>query len=391
MLLLLGLLACDNTLFFPPEGGGTNTGSGPFCAVEAIFDDKCTSCHSPAAGPLGQLDLQTDAWTAIVNVPSPEYAGETLVIPGDPDGSFLQKKLEGTHGDHGARMPLGAPLPADQIATVRDWIAAGAEAGCDSAGDTDTNADGRYHPDGWASPERHGTSAKMQEQECTACHGDDLTGGAVQVSCDACHPQDWRTTCTFCHGGQLDATGAPPLDIDGQDDPDKITFPPHHAHVTATDHHAAYDCTQCHVKPTNVLSPGHVFVGDDTPGEADVHFGVLSSGGRYDGSTCSNVYCHGNGRTSGDAGKTETFTCSGCHGHRTNPGRLSGEHEDHVEEGVKCGECHSETVSEWDVILDPAKHVNGSVNLKLPSTITRSGDTCNGSCHGVGHDDRDWD
>src|SRR5689334_6895067 len=51
---------------------------GPFCAVRSIFEISCvTGCHS-AVVPEAGLDLQTDPYTAIVNVPSKLYTG-TLV------------------------------------------------------------------------------------------------------------------------------------------------------------------------------------------------------------------------------------------------------------------------------------------------------------------------
>jgi hypothetical protein len=49
------------------------------------------------------------------------------VIPGNPDLSYLVRKLEGGPGITGARMPLGGPpLDPALIANVRAWITAGA-------------------------------------------------------------------------------------------------------------------------------------------------------------------------------------------------------------------------------------------------------------------------
>ena len=48
------------------------------------------------------------------------------VKPGDPDGSYLIRKLEGGR-IVGERMPLGsAPLPPETLAVIREWIARGA-------------------------------------------------------------------------------------------------------------------------------------------------------------------------------------------------------------------------------------------------------------------------
>lgn len=50
------------------------------------------------------------------------------VSAGDPDASYLVRKLEGAAGITGARMPLGGPpLDPALIANVRAWITAGAQ------------------------------------------------------------------------------------------------------------------------------------------------------------------------------------------------------------------------------------------------------------------------
>lgn len=54
------------------------------------------------------------------------------VHPGDPDLSYLLHKIEGTHrgaGGQGDRMPpprAARTVPAEQVATIRAWIEAGA-------------------------------------------------------------------------------------------------------------------------------------------------------------------------------------------------------------------------------------------------------------------------
>lgn len=90
----------------------------------------CVSCHTTngRATPAGGLNLDVaDPHAALVNVPSRGKPGETLVIPGNPDGSYLIKKLEGTPGIAGVRMPfVGAYLTPGQIRIVRRWIELGA-------------------------------------------------------------------------------------------------------------------------------------------------------------------------------------------------------------------------------------------------------------------------
>jgi hypothetical protein len=61
-------------------------------------------------------------------------AAKVLVVPGDPDNSFLFQKLVNSipaDQTEGAPMPSGEAimwqeLPAPQIEAVRSWIAAGA-------------------------------------------------------------------------------------------------------------------------------------------------------------------------------------------------------------------------------------------------------------------------
>jgi hypothetical protein len=49
------------------------------------------------------------------------------VAPGNPGDSYLIRKLEGTPGIVGGRMPLsGAPLDQPTINSIRAWITNGA-------------------------------------------------------------------------------------------------------------------------------------------------------------------------------------------------------------------------------------------------------------------------
>jgi len=101
----------------------------PFGTIQQIFNDNCVTCHSGVA----DLDLSSGvAWGALVNHPAPaaESCGGTLVVPGDPAGSYLMQKLESDHPCSGSRMPQGdilpIPLPDCVVALVRGWISGGA-------------------------------------------------------------------------------------------------------------------------------------------------------------------------------------------------------------------------------------------------------------------------
>ncbi len=375
----------------PPTDTHSTLGDEPWCAVQEMFRAECLVCHG-ATGTLGDLDLETDPYAALVGVAS-MYPGWTLVEPGDPSASFLLTKLNDAQaGDEGTMMPPTGAIAAADIAVVETWIAEGAS---DVCGGVDTGiTSGGYHADGFSSSAVHGLAAKLQDETCVNCHGEDLMGGSAGVSCDTCHEPDWRTNCTYCHGGDETLDGAPPRDIDGSTDPSMISFSAHTDHVT-TDIHGAYDCTQCHVTPTDVLSLGHVFLGDATPAVSEVEFGDgLSSAGSYASGTCSNLYCHGNGQnTASVTVETGSDACDACHGSQANASSwfdLSGEHREHLGEGVQCGDCHATTVAGNSTIIDPDLHVNGELDLELPAGITYNGSTCTGSCHGESHNNRGW-
>lgn len=389
LVLPLLLAACNGAGKPDDTGGDTGGPQEGWCAVQAIFNDSCVACHS-ASGQSGGLDLETDAYAAIVDQASSAYAGRTLVVPGNPDASFLYLKMSDQQGADGAVMPPNGALDAATLAVVSDWILQGASDVCTSP---DTGPIDGYHPDGWDDPTAHGMAAKFQEDDCLACHGDDLGGGKVGISCDDCHDAGWRTDCTFCHGGTDDPSGAPPQDIDDGDT--DLSFPEHTVHVTETIH-AAFDCVECHQKPTDPLTAGHLFVGDATPGLAELSFAAsLSDRGAYGAGTCSNLYCHGNGLgDNGEVSSGESLDCDGCHPDATSGQRgwdeMSGRHDDHLGEGVACGECHSLTASGDSTIVGPSYHVNGVKEVALPSTMTRSGNSCSGTCHGERHDSRSW-
>ena len=91
-----------------------------------VFDASCTLCHSGAAAPLGLRLDAGNSFTNLVGVPSAQVGSLLRVDPGDPDNSYLIRKLEGTASE-GQLMPLGGPpIPQATIDFVRQWISDGA-------------------------------------------------------------------------------------------------------------------------------------------------------------------------------------------------------------------------------------------------------------------------
>jgi len=250
-----------------------------------------------------------------------------------------------------------------------------------------------FHPAGWANPAQHGAAFKLGESDCRNCHGQNLDGGAR--SCDSCHSSGWRNDCAFCHGGADNQTGAPPVDLRGRTARDETTVGAHTTHVTAAGH-LAYDCSQCHAKPDDVLSPGHTL--DATPGQAELVFAAgLSPQGVFNGdAACSSLYCHGDGRT---AGASPAFTgtidsCSTCHPFMSSTSdawaTMSGDHRKHLREGIACHECHGPVLNDDETIKAPELHVNGQKNVLLPSGGVWNGSNCTVVCHGETHFAQGW-
>lgn len=93
-----------------------------------IFGAICTNCHTGSNAPRGlRLDSEENTYAFLVSRPADEVPELLRVNPGNPDASYLIRKLEGASNIVGGRMPLGGPyLSQTQINTVRDWIANGA-------------------------------------------------------------------------------------------------------------------------------------------------------------------------------------------------------------------------------------------------------------------------
>ncbi len=95
-----------------------------------IFTPSCSGCHTGGGSSLpSSMNLSNAAAThaALVGVASTEQPSLQRVTAGNPDASYLVRKIEGGPDITGARMPLGgAPLDATLIANVRAWITAGA-------------------------------------------------------------------------------------------------------------------------------------------------------------------------------------------------------------------------------------------------------------------------
>jgi predicted CxxxxCH...CXXCH cytochrome family protein len=223
------------------------------------------------------------------------------------------------------------------------------------------------------SPNFHAFAADGDLASCTRCHGAQLDGGTANVACTQCHVQGGTANafgCTMCHGGTDNTTGAPPAATWGHaGDPqrgggtlDPIRVGAHTAHVTASPISPALDCSVCHVKPTEALSPGHV---DGTP---TVTFAglALTQGANptwnVSAATCSSTYCHGafdggNHAAPVWTGGSGEATCGSCHGTPPPAPHPTAAMTD-------CAGCHPDTMNADGTVIPPAqggKHLDGIV------------------------------
>jgi len=112
-----------------PAGGGAPPPVPTLASIQVdVFSVSCaiSGCHG---GGTVQFGLSLDPGFSagkLINVDSQQDASLIRVIPGNPNGSFLIQKLEGTQ-TVGRRMPdFSPPLPQATIDVIRQWIANGA-------------------------------------------------------------------------------------------------------------------------------------------------------------------------------------------------------------------------------------------------------------------------
>ena len=85
--------------------------------IRSIFAERCYQCHGT---DVQQNGLRLDSLAATLK----GSASGRVVIPGDSEKSRLVRRVLGLERP---QMPHGGPpLPADEIASIRDWIDQGA-------------------------------------------------------------------------------------------------------------------------------------------------------------------------------------------------------------------------------------------------------------------------
>ncbi len=248
------------------------------------------------------------------------------------------------------------------------------------------------------------TRVDGSQATCGSCHGvPPPPPHPADTKCASCHPtmEEGGTTfrdpashingvvdvvgagatggCTSCHGSGTSA--APPKDLLGNTVPTARGVGAHEAHLRPSTWHRALPCTSCHTVPTTASAPGHID-GDNT---AELTFDTLNPAATYAAGTCSNLYCHGNGRANTGTATWTTpgaLACGACHS--MNGTGMSGRHRLHIgEENIRCSQCHADVVNANRNIINANLHVNGVHEVKMTAgTFNAATRRCsNLACH----------
>lgn len=100
--------------------------------IKPLMSGYCGGCHVGEAPAGGGLDLVGDGAYARLLGASDQRPELKLIEPGQPEQSYLWRKLSGDGTITGERMPIDAlgggsnTLPADALSEIENWILAGA-------------------------------------------------------------------------------------------------------------------------------------------------------------------------------------------------------------------------------------------------------------------------
>jgi predicted CxxxxCH...CXXCH cytochrome family protein len=328
----------------PPAPGGT-----PNAPVWSASAATCgsTYCHGAFEG--GKA-ANLPVWTTVNGTQA--ACGTCHATPPPPPHPIISGGNEKCHACH--------PGTVNDDGTIHFTVTDGIVTTAHVDGQVEVE---KYHPDLWALPTHHGYAANADLDLCRGCHGSNLDGGDVGVSCDACHTggtDAWRTDCTFCHGSPTRAQNkpAPPVGTQGEQAPSQVAVGAHQRHLDGGTVAKGVACTECHVVPTDM---SHI------TGSVDLAWGPLATGDATTTpqwsaatSSCSATYCHGafpGGKTDNAPDWTisdgSQMACGTCH--------LTPPPAPHPQM-TQCASCHPGTMSSDTVVnVQGGLHIDGIV------------------------------
>ena len=374
-------LACD----------GCHGGSGLSSPPKGAHGQTATT--DPAVGAHAQHMTTTSTWHATINCNECHvvygaitdqghmdgidevYLDPTVIPPGHPSGTGGTMQIAGaswnataytcsnTYCHGGGNSPLSGGAINTPLWTKVD----GTQSTCGSChGMPPTNMPNNLGP-------------HPVDTDCGKCHPSMTPGNNTTITYPALHINGTvdvsnDAPCNKCHGN---ASATPATDTTGGSSTGLRTVGAHQQHMNPNPAwHKQMHCNDCHVVPTSLLSIGHV----DHPPPAIIKFSTLAgSTPAWNGTTCTDVYCHGATLSDGGAPAGGTATqpvwttvngaqssCGSCHG-------LPPPSPHPV--GNDCGQCHNTMVmGSPGVWADPTRHIDGNLDVN-------TNQPCN-FCHG---------
>lgn len=204
--------------------------------------------------------------------------------------------------------------------------------------------------------------SRLTQQDGAASDGLALDSAQVDSAIADASLADGPTAlaCGYaCHGDKTNS--APPWDTALNTSTSARGVGAHREHLRSSSWHMTVACSDCHVVPQTIDAAGHV----DKARPADLTFSSLATGGqlnpKFDGTACSNVYCHG-ATLSGGTATAPIWTkvdgtqgsCGSCHSlppTQNHPASSS------------CSTCHGAVIDAKGMIIAPQLHINGKVEV----------------------------
>ena len=385
------------------------------CENDGEFPRFCGLCHGDFDFPAPPTDTQGNTQTSQVTV----GAHRAHLVASD-----WHRKVE-CADCHRVPTQMESPGHLDESPAELEFsqiaIAAGAVPAFDRDAATCVGAycHGATTGPGGLITEPVWTTVDGTQAVCGSCHGLPPGGGHPDdAACADCHAGVVGEGLTFVHpgrhiDGKVDLTGeglgcdschggpdnpAPPVDTNGNSDPNLITVGAHQSHVGPSGWHHELQCSDCHVVPA---SPDACH--DDGP-PAEITWGPLATWGgavpAFDLETavCAGTYCHGSTLAAGGTNPSPHWNvvasgevvCGSCHGLPPCSG--------HPGSGP-CAPCHQEVYDGTDWV-DPQLHIDGQVQVTadlpcgmchgMPPAWPHAANEDCGLCHGMVWSDGAW-
>ncbi|MFT3916401.1 MAG: CxxxxCH/CxxCH domain-containing protein [Anaeromyxobacteraceae bacterium] len=347
----------------------------------------CTECHAVPTdlshvdgvrkltwGALATKDGAAPSYTATQTCASTYCHGATLNAGGTKTApAWTGGAAEAACGTcHGAPPPAPHPTLAACRTCHANTVTAGGA--IDLAGGKHVNGTvdvTKYHPTDWVLPTNHGLQANQDLGGCKGCHGADLLGGVVAVSCTGCHlggSATWAQNCTFCHGTRVTSytaadlkKAAPPQGTQNETATSTRAVGAHAAHVNGSTLTDGVACDACHAVPADLShANGTVATAFKT---------INGKTTTWNGTSCSSSYCHGATLPGGThttpawTGGASEASCGSCH--------AAPPPSPHPQRAA-CGGCHP---ADAGLQYSKAKHADGNLDLLAFSCASCHGDS----------------